>query len=109
MQYTKSFNLPLLHQNQAMKEVVINEAISKLGGLLNNSIMAEAERLPENARDNQLYLLTTNDKELTYHKNDLAFYHNGKWEFIKPQDGMIFFLRSKNKFTHFKENAWINV
>jgi hypothetical protein len=107
MQNTQNFNLPLLHQNQAMKEVVINEAITKLDGLLNNSILAEIENLPQAVQNSQLYLLMpSTNVELATYANHLAFYNNHKWEFIPPREGMIFFLKSRNKFMLFSQNKW---
>ena len=107
MNTTQNFNFPLLHQNQAMKEIIINETINKIDGLLNNSIIAEINVLPESMKNGDLYLFKPQqDGELNKYNDHLALYNNDKWDFISPREGMIFFMKSLNKFLIFKDAQW---
>jgi hypothetical protein len=105
--YTQTYNLPLLHQNQSMKELVINEALNKLDSLLNKSIKKVCNELPNQPEQNMLVLIAADARDtLKNHANHLALFLNDEWHFITPYDGMIFFNFEIKKFIFFSNNAW---
>jgi hypothetical protein len=107
MKTTENFNLPLLHQNQAMKEIIINEAISKIDAFISNTIIAEIESLPDTDKNGNLYLFRPKENsELYKYYDHLACFIVGRWEFVSPKNGMFFFMRNHKRFIIFNAPVW---
>lgn len=102
-----NFNLPLLHQNQSMKEITINEIVDKITTLMNKVAEKTLTDLPENPTDQTLVLIDERPNEkLLQHANHLAIFKNNSWHFFPPHEGLIIFNMEIKKFMVFKNGNW---
>jgi len=91
--YTNNYKLPLLFQNQAMKEILHNESLNKIDLILNKVVIDFVEVLPSEPAECDIYIMAGN----------LQCFSNGAWLEITPQKNMIFFVLSKKQFFVFDE------
>ena len=94
---TLHYNLPLISQNQSMKEIAVNESFNRIDCLLNRAVIDIVESLPENPFEGSLYI---------QQDNSLALFTNNKWESFTPSKNMIFYVLSKKSFAVFNEK-WL--
>lgn len=92
--FTPNYNLPLLYQNQSMKEIVINETINRLDYLLNRVVQDIVNILPENPTDGDLFI---------QQDHSLALFINNQWEIIPPKKHMIFYVLARQDFAVFSD------
>jgi hypothetical protein len=97
--FTQNFNLPLLYQNQSMKEISLNEGLNKIDHIVNKAVIDIVEQTPETPSEGDLYILKN---------NQLTLFLNGKWEIFEPKNNMIFFVISKKNFICYL-NEWVFV
>ncbi len=95
--HTQNFNLQLLHQNQSMKEIVINESINKIDYLLNRAVIDFVNSLPVEPEEGDLYI---------QEDNSLALFINNKWEIFTPKKHMMFYVLSKKSWAVFQD-GWV--
>lgn len=107
---TNYYNLSLLHQNQAMKEITINEAFVKISALLNKAILKTVSTISVSLQqEGSLVLVSENPiVEINKYKNYLALYIFNEWNYIKPQSGMIFYNLELQKWLVYEKDAWKN-
>jgi hypothetical protein len=94
---TLNYNLPLISQNQSMKEIAVNESLNRIDCLLNRAVIDIVEALPENTSEGSLYI---------QQDNSLALFTNNKWEHFTPSKNMIFYVLSKKSFAVF-DDKWL--
>ena len=104
---TTNFNIPLLHQNQSMKEITINEIVEKIAAFMNKVVQETVIKLPEQMQHGDLVLIAEKPEEhLLEHANHLAIFVNDTWHFSPPHEGLIIFNFSIGKFLVFRKGAW---
>ena len=111
MSNTSNFNLPLLAQNQAQKEVTINESLYLIDALINNTIIDyQLNVAPASANNGDTYLIApnqvSNNNAWHGHNNKVAVYLNGKWRFIPPNTNMVFFLKNSASQLRWNGTSW---
>ncbi len=97
--FTSNFNLPLLYQNQSMKEISINESINKVDNLLNRAVIDVVSQLPESATEGDMYILES---------NKISLFKNNTWELFEPKQNMAFFVIAKKSIAYYS-NGWVFV
>ena len=106
--YTNNFKIPLLFQNQAHKDIVFNEALSKIDSLIHLSVIdIFINSEPENIKDGDSYIISNNPNDIfSNHSCKIAYYNIG-WKFITPTEGMRVWVQSKKSLYIYIENNWI--
>ncbi len=95
--HTTNYNLQMLHQNQSMKEIAINDSFNKIDFLINRAVIDFIDTLPIKAEEGDLYI----QKD-----NSLALYINNQWETFLPKKNMVFYVISKKAWVVF-DDKWI--
>jgi hypothetical protein len=104
---TTHLSLPLIMQNQAQKELTINEALVTIDALLNSGAKSKkAITPPEVVLNGDVYIVSEGAMG-TWAKRDnhLAYYFHG-WRFIKPNPGLSIWVQDEDKFYYYKEDGW---
>lgn len=100
---TKYLNLLLLQQNQAAKEVIVNENFIMLDSLSNKAARDLVDSLPDEALDGSIYILSNAAER----KNNVAIKLKDRWQFIEASEGMIFYIIGEKSFFIFNQGSWI--
>jgi hypothetical protein len=87
--YTPNYGLPMLYQNQSMKEIVVNESFYKLDYIINRVVLDFIDEIPDEPFDGDTYILKN---------SKIAIYFNSRWEEITPKRNMLFYVLSEKKF-----------
>lgn len=81
--------LPLLFVGQAQKEAFVNEALSRLDGLLFCAVESELATPPASPIDGHAWLVGTDPTgDWAGRTGYLALRQSGQWLYVSPQDGM---------------------
>ena len=103
---TPRIALPLLFAGQAQKEFFVNEALSRIDGLLNTSIEGEAGAPPAAASEGEAWLVNASPTgEWAGHGGELALRQSGNWLFALPSEGMVVFDKSSRQSIRF-DGIW---
>ena len=94
------------------KEIIANRNFELLDKLLFNQtiISSNLDVIPKNPIIGGLYLLADKITENLWqgHEKKIACYvKKDDWHFIKPHQGMLFFLLEEKKFLVFHQNNWL--
>ncbi len=104
---TENFNFFLLSQNQSQKEATINENLKSLDSLLNRYIRSIRLSSPPEENIEHLYIVGANaSNEWEGKENNIVYYHQKTWKFIKPKMGMLFFIYDEKAFYGFNGIKW---
>ena len=79
---TARIGLPYVVQNQAQKEVTINQCLDIMDFYTGPVVKSFLATLPDSPSDGDAYVLTG-----TVHPNYIAHRVNGAWEYYAPFDG----------------------
>jgi hypothetical protein len=79
---TARIGLPYIVQNQAQKEVTINQCLDIMDFYTGPVVKSFLSTLPDSPSDGDAYVLTG-----TVHPNYIAHRVNGAWEYYAPFDG----------------------
>lgn len=94
---TNKLKLNLIESGQIDLANNVNDALLIIDALINNSLIAEIENLPE-AENGDAYLISGNKEKLpeflTNKASNIAVYVNG-WHFIEPKENMYFFINKQ--------------
>jgi hypothetical protein len=89
------FTLPLLFVGQAQKEAYVNEALSRLDGLLFCAIESEAATPPVSPADGQAWLVGASPGgDWAGRAGQIAIRQSGQWLYAAAVDGMRLLNRS---------------
>lgn len=100
---TRNYNLDLMQPDQPYKDVVFNEALTKLDSFINLSIEAILEMPPEAPVPGNMHIVKNGPNP-----NYIYYCISEKfgWRIQKPIRGMIFFVNAENKFFRFDGTMW---
>lgn len=103
---TNNYEFDLMMPAQVNKDVVFNEAITKLDAFCNFSINSFASAVPYDLIPGQMHIITegTHSMSICYCPSVAS-----GWKIYKPKNGMILFVRSENKFFLFDGTKWNTV
>lgn len=103
------FDLPMLFAAQAQKEVFVNEALSRIDGLLHLAIEGEADTPPVAAIDGETWIIgNAPNGGWSGHAGEIALRQGGNWLFAQPTDGMMAFDKSASQSARF-DGQWQRV
>lgn len=105
---THNLKLPILAENQAQKELLINESLIIIDALINNHVEDIINETPDESKDGDLYIIGLNPTKEDWIKfsNYLAYFYQG-WRLIKPKIGLKLWLKKKNSFYFFDGSIWL--
>lgn len=108
MSDTTRFSLPLLQAAQAQKHVTVNEALTRLDGLMQLRLMSITGNtpplLPQEGDAYGVGNSAVND--WTGHEGDIALFANGGWVFIPVTLGMRAYVVDQNGWAGFDGTTW---
>ena len=103
---TNNYGLDLMIPSQANKDVVFNEAITKLDSFCNFSLNSFESKAPHELKPGAMHIITEGDYAMCiYYCPSEA----SGWKIQKPKKGMVFFVHSENKFFYFDGSKWESV
>lgn len=110
MSETTSFKLPLLQPSQAQKHVTVNEALVRLDGMAQITLLSRAVVTPPAAfSDGDCYAVPTGGSDgWSGQDGKLALASNGGWIFVDPRDGWTAWLVDEHKRVQFVSGDWLD-
>ncbi len=107
MTYTNNINLNLLHNYQIHKEILINENSIIVDSLMFNGVASMTAIPDAKCPIGTKYIVPIDGiNELKDKKNYIAIKVEDRWVFIKPKDGMIFWIIDEKKLVVYSEDLW---
>jgi hypothetical protein len=109
MSDTTRFSLPLLQAAQAQKHVTVNEALTRLDGLLQLTLVSTTENTPPSVpQDGAAYGVGPSAvNEWAGQEGSIALFANGGWIFIPPSLGMRAYIADQSGFATYDGTGWI--
>lgn len=110
MSDTPRLGLPLLQAAQAQKHVTVNEALVRLDGLTQMSLISISGSLPPTlASDGDCYGVPTGGvNEWAGHDGEIAIHSNGGWVFATPLIGWHAWIDDTAKSVVFDGTDWVS-
>lgn len=108
-------SLPYISSNQAQKEVTHNEAILKIGRLLQGMVIGiqgeDPQSLSPTPSEGDAYIVMGGSPAATGdflgEENNIAYWTGTAWEFLTPIAGYIFFVRNARQYWAFDGSSWV--
>jgi hypothetical protein len=109
MTKTENLLLPLLAQNQAQKEIIVNEALVTIDALLNCGVkLMDITKPVDEPQNGELYIIGDNaEGEWKGKEKQLAYYYQG-WRFIKPNEGLTLWVIPQQAPFTYNGKEWIS-
>ena len=100
---TNNYGFDLMMPAQANKDVVFNEAITKLDAFCNFSINSFEGNIPYALTPGAMHIVREGDYAMSicYCSSEAA-----GWKIQRPKKGMMFFVRSENNHFYFDGDKW---
>lgn len=100
---TTNYGIDLMLPSQANKDVVFNEAITKIDAFCNFAINSFEGKVPAKLNVGAMHIVCEGSHAMSicYCPSEAA-----GWKIQKPKKGMIFFVRSENKLFYFDGIKW---
>lgn len=109
MSETSRFALPLLQAAQAQKHVTVNEALSRIDGLMQLTLISVTENTPPvTPQEGDAYgvgAAAVND--WAGQEGRIAVYVNGGWSFVPATLGMRAYIRDQNGWAGHDGSDWV--
>jgi hypothetical protein len=101
------FGLPLLFVGQSQKEAFVNEALSRLDGLIHCAIEAILTAPPTTPADGLAWLVAPSPTgDWAGRAGQLAMRQSGQWLFVVPRDGTRVLNKSNGQDFRYFSGAW---
>lgn len=109
MDETSQLMLPLVQAAQAQKHVTVNEAFTRLDGLVHLRLQGLSTSLPPaSATDGQVWAVPSGGVNAwAGHDGELAIAANGGWVFVAPQAGWRGWDVSGHRTVQFDGSVWV--
>ena len=103
---TNNYGIELMIPSQVNKDVIFNEAISKLDGFCNMVIVSFIDSLPLELTIRSLHIISNG-----IDKNSICYCPSNAsgWKLLKPTPNMIFYVKSERNFFCFNGDNWVAV
>ena len=106
---TTRFEFSLLHQNQANKEVLVNENINLLDHLMYMSVKSDKLNLkPESQNYGDIYIIPKLSKGWDGLDKYIAIYLD-EWIYLKPKSGMMGWIEDDKRLLLYNGMDWISL
>lgn len=108
MSETSRFDLPLLQPAQAQKHVTVNEALARIDGLMQLSLLSVGSGTPPlTPQEGDAYGVGASAvNEWAGHEGEIALYVNGGWVFVPTTLGMRAYVSDESGWASFDGTAW---
>ncbi|MBU2935629.1 MULTISPECIES: DUF2793 domain-containing protein [Pacificibacter] len=108
MSDTTRFSLPLLQAAQAQKHVTVNEAITRLDGLMQLRLQSVTENTPPlTPQEGDAYSVANSAvNDWAGFEGNLALYVSGGWVFVPVTLGMRAYIVDQNGWAAFDGTTW---
>lgn len=107
MTKTTNLSISLVEQNQAQKEVTVNEAISKIDAVINRgAISNNVDTPPDTPESGDIYIVGNNPTGSWASYNNNIAYFQGVWKFIKPNEGICLWVNDEDQIYVFNGTEW---
>ena len=108
MANTNRLGLPLLLPAQAQKHVTVNEALTRVDGLVQLTLVSGSLFTPPSAvADGEAYSVPTGGvNEWEGHDGEIAIRTNGGWDFVIPKRGWRAIVLDQGCTALFDGSAW---
>ncbi|MDJ0627291.1 MAG: DUF2793 domain-containing protein [Rhodobacter sp.] len=109
MSETAKFALPLLQPAQAQKHVTVNEALARLDGMTQLTLLSATEGTPPaGAADGDSYAVPPGAvNEWDGHSGEVAVFSNGGWVFIAPSIGWRAWIADQEQRALYDGVSWV--
>lgn len=109
MSDTTRFSLPLLQAAQAQKHVTVNEALTRLDGLMQLSLLSVTDATPPlSPQEGDAYGVATSAvNEWAGRDSEIALFVNNGWVFVPVTLGMRAYVNDQNGWAAFDGTAWV--
>ncbi|WP_460273377.1 DUF2793 domain-containing protein [Celeribacter sp. ULVN23_4] len=106
---TTRFALPLLEASQAQKHVTVNEALARLDGLMQLTLISVTETTPPAAPEEGAAYGVPDSAVNAWAGQDgaIALYVNGGWAFVPATLGMRAYVADQNGWAGFDGTEWV--
>jgi hypothetical protein len=100
---TNYYQIELMSPAQINKEILFNEAVTRLDGFCNSAIKAFTADLPQQWQIGDKYILTQGAQ-----RNNICYIlaQSHDWQILSAAKGMTFFCQSINNFITFTGSQW---
>lgn len=106
---TPRFALPLLEASQAQKHVTMNEALARLDGLMQLTLISVSETTPPTTpQEGEAYGVPASAvNDWARQAGTIALYVNGGWAFVPATLGMRAYVVDQNGWAGFDGSDWV--
>lgn len=106
---TTRFEFSLLHQNQANKEVIVNENMNLLDHLMYMSAKShQISDKPKSQNYGDVYIIPKLSTGWDGFDNHIAIYLD-EWVYIKPKNGMMCWIEDDKRLMLYNGTDWISL
>ncbi|MCD6035210.1 MAG: hypothetical protein K0R63_951 [Rickettsiales bacterium] len=108
MTTTNHLNISHIRQNQAQKEVTLNEGLNRIDAILNTGAIDKGTNTPPvSPSAGDVYILGSSPTgDWSGEGGHIAYYLNSTWEFITPNEGMTLWVNDEDVLYSFDGSAW---
>lgn len=108
MSDTTRFSLPLLQAAQAQKHVTVNEALTRLDGLMQLRLLSISSATPPlSPQEGDAYGVAASAvNEWAGHETKIALFANNGWVFVTATLGMRAYVNDQNGWAAFNGSVW---
>lgn len=109
MPSTPHLNIVYLSSAQSQKEVTANEAFKKLDVVINTSALdKDLNTPPVSPTEGDIYIVAGSATgDWTGHDGDLAYYYDGVWQFLDPNEGLTLWVADEDALYTFDGTDWV--
>jgi|GEM_PF-4430327 len=108
MSTSDNLKFDLLEQNQAQKDVTINEALIQVDALLNNGAIDKDLTTPPTTPNNgDIYIIPTGAASNWAGQDNNIAWFNQIWRFIEPNEGMTIWVNDEDVLYTFDGTTWV--
>ncbi|MCH2038698.1 MAG: DUF2793 domain-containing protein [Rickettsiales bacterium] len=107
---TNSNHLSLIHieQNQAQKEITINEALNRIDAVLNmGAVDREVNTPPTRPNNGDVYIIGNSPTGAWDGRAGNIAYYDAGWGFIVPNEGMTLWVNDEDTHYSWNGSAWV--
>lgn len=110
MANTNNLGIALVEQSQAQKEVTVNEAVTVIDAIMNTgAIDKDLSDPPASPNEGDLYIVgPAASNEWDGEDGHVAYYANGTWGFITPNEGMTLWVNDEDTLYTWDGASWID-
>jgi hypothetical protein len=109
MSDTTRFSLPLLQASQAQKHVTVNEALLRVDGLMQLTLISASSNTPPTSpSEGEVYGVGASGvNEWSGEDGKLALFSNGGWVFMPASQGMRAYIADQGGWAAYDGSDWI--